>query len=148
MLQKLKEIRITHYIKQLQDVRVTGLLVFGVIAILVTWSGVSAIASNYELQKQVSQLEQQNSVQQLQNTNLELQNEYYNTSEYQELQSRLLFGKGAPGEKLIIVPQSVAESKLAPVAVSPTITTTTPPPKPTYQKNFEAWVDFFFHRNS
>lgn len=133
---------------QLQDIRAVGLLIFGVIVLLVTWSGIGAIETNYSLQKQIDSLKQQNQLQSLQNNNLALQNQYYNTNEYLELQDRQIFGKGLPGEKLILVPQSVALAQLTAIPSNNTFTITTPPPKPAYQANFEAWVNFFFHRNS
>lgn len=147
MFDKIKNLRSSNIIAQLQDIRAVGLLIFGVIALLVTWSGIGAIESNYSLQKQITSLQQQNQLQTLQNNNLQLQNEYYNTSEYLELQDRQIFGKGLPGEKLILVPQAVATNQLVKL---PNIlaTSNTPPPKPTYQSNFESWVNFFFHRNN
>jgi cell division protein FtsB len=132
-------------IHQLQDIRVAGLLVFGVIVILVSWSGIGAIETNYNLEKQISTLNQQNQLSSLQNNNLELQNQYYNTSEYLELQAREILGKALPGEKLIIVPQNVALEDT--VADPTTSSSSISPPKPLYQRNFEAWINFFFHRN-
>ncbi len=131
------------------DTRSLGLLAFGVIAILVTWSGVKAIQTNYELQKQISDLSQQNQVQQLQNNNLSLTNDYYKTNEYLELAARRQFGMAAPGEKEYIVPQTVALAHT--ISLTPTTTVTkaeTQTDKPTYQKNFEAWINFFLHRQN
>jgi len=139
-------ITVTLY-KNLQDTRIVGLLIFGVIAILVTWSGIGAIESNYNLQKQITQLQQQNDLSSLQNNNLQLQNQYFNTNEYLELQARQLLGKALPGEKLILVPQTVALANTINIPVDKTISSTPPPIKPTYQSNFEAWMNFFFHRN-
>lgn len=131
-----------------QDIRIAGLLVFGVIAVLVTWSGVGAVEANYNLQKQITQLQQQNSLSSLQNNNLELQNQYYNTNEYLELQSRQLLGKALPGEKLILVPQSVALAENVNIPNDNNLTNSPPPQKPKYQSNFEAWMNFFFRHNS
>ena len=147
MQEKIKTfITVTLY-KNLQDTRIVGLLIFGVIAILVTWSGIGAIESNYNLQKQITQLQQQNDLSSLQNNNLQLQNQYFNTNEYLELQARQLLGKALPGEKLILVPQTVALANTINIPVDKTISSTPPPIKPTYQSNFEAWMNFFFHRN-
>ncbi len=130
-----------------QDIRIAGLLVFGVIAILVTWSGVGAVETNYNLQKQITQLQQQNDLANLQNNNLSLQNQYYNTNEYLELQSRQLLGKALPGEKLILVPKSVALANNVNIPNDNSLTSNSPPQKPEYQSNFEAWMNFFFRRN-
>lgn len=132
--------------QQFKDVRFAGFVVFGILVLLVTWSGVSVIETNYELQKQVSKLDQENQVRQLENNNLKLQNEYYNSDQYLELTARRQFGKGQPGEKLLLVPKSVAlkytvdvpeETRQA--AATPTLN------KPFIQKNIEAWIDFFTH---
>src|SRR5688572_22142749 len=108
MLEKLKKYRKHPYVEQLKDVRVIGLIAFCVIALLVAWSGLGAIQSNYVLQKQIARLEQENQVKDLENNNLKLKNQYYNTDQYLELQARRQFGRAAPGETLILVPKGVA----------------------------------------
>jgi cell division protein FtsB len=147
VLDKIKKIRSSNLVAQLQDVRAIGLIVFGFIVLLVTWSGIGAIESNYSLQKQITSLQQQNQLKQLQNNDLQLQNQYYNTNEYLELQARQIFGKGLPGESLILVPQSVAQAQLAMIPTT-AVDNSSPPPKPAYQANFESWINFFFHRNN
>jgi len=134
-------------VQRLSDIRFTGQLVFAIIVLLITWSGIKSIQTNYGLQKQISALEQQNAVQKLQNNNLALQNEYLNSNQYLELSARQNFGLAAPGEKEIIVPQSVA---LAYTTNLPTTTKQVPTnnQQPAYQKNFESWVDFFLHRSN
>jgi hypothetical protein len=114
--------------------------------LLVTWSSVSVIQTNYVLQIQIIQLDEQNRIQQLENDNQKLRNQYFNTDQYLELQARRQFGKAAPGETLVIVPKDVALSKLQPIPEA-NEDTTQQPNKPTYQKNFEAWRDFFLHRS-
>ena len=135
------------YAQRLGDIRFTGQLVFALIVLLVTWSGIKSIQTNYGLQKQISALNQQNTVQQLQNNNLALQNNYLNSNQYLELAARQNFGLAAPGEKEVIVPESVAlayttnvpnSAQAAPVTV----------PQPAYQQNFESWVNFFLHRQN
>jgi cell division protein FtsB len=148
MLEKLKRYQNHPYAEQLKDVRVIGLLVFGVIVLLVTWSGLGAIQSNFVLQKQIARLEQENEVKDLENTNLKLKNQYYNTDQYLELQARRQFGRAAPGETLVIVPRSVALSRTAEITTEAEEQKAAPKPeKPSYQQNFEAWMEFFFHRS-
>lgn len=148
MFTKIKNIISEIIEKSSQDIRVAGLLVFGIIAILVTWSGVSAVETNYSLQKQITQLQQQNELSSLQNNNQQLQNEYYNTNEYLELQARQLLGKALPGEKLILVPENVALAQNVNIPNDTTLNSSPPPSKPTYQSNFEAWMNFLFRRNN
>ncbi|HEY1063896.1 MAG TPA: septum formation initiator family protein [Candidatus Saccharimonadales bacterium] len=142
-------INIAHYQKYLtdladrfRDIRFTGQVVFIGIVLLISWSGVKSIQTNYELQKQISTLKQQNAVRELENKNLELQNDYYNTEEYLELQARRNFGLGMPGEQELLVPQSVAY-KYAPEVASSKVATAK---DDGHTSNFQAWVNFFLNR--
>ena len=148
MFEKLKLIAKHPYAQLLTDSRSLGLLTFGVVALLVTWSGVKAVQTNYELQKQISGLEQNNQVQKLENDNQRLKNDYYNSDEFLELAARRQFGKAAPGETLYLVPKNVALAHASTVVASSSKQNTKEPEthKPTYQKNFEAWVNFYLHR--
>lgn len=148
MLEKIKKYQNHPYAEQLKDVRVIGLLVFCVIALLVAWSGLGAIQTNFVLQKQIARLEQENKVKELENTNLQLKNQYYNTDQYLELQARRQFGRAAPGETVVLIPREVALSRTVEVEQEETKDKTIVPDKPVYQKNFEAWIDFFFHRSA
>ena len=149
MLEKLKEYKnYRTYLEQFRDVRAIGLLVFLIIVLLISWSGVKAIQTNYTLQKQISQLKQENQVQQLENNNLNLQNEYYNSDQYLELAARQNFALGDPGETELIVPASIALAhtvKLPAAAVSAVKPSTK---QPFYQRDFETWINFFMHRQS
>jgi len=142
MIDKTK-VYIKQNIRRLSDVRVLGQMVFGLIVVMISWSGVKAIQTNYELQKQISEISQQNSVQNLQNENLRLQNEYLKTDEYLELAARQHFGKGMPGEKVLIVPKAVALAHTT-IIQSATKQPAKPGDKPQYQKNLESWGRFFF----
>jgi cell division protein FtsB len=147
--QKLVEYRqrLVQFAERFRDARFAGLMLFLVVVLLISWSGVKSIQSNYELQKQISALQQQNNVQQLANTNLKLENEYYNTDSYLDLQARLNFGLAAPGEKEIVVPKDVALSYTVAPPAAPA--TTKPRDKQaSAQRNFEAWVNFFLHRQT
>ena len=133
------------YIKRLNDVRFVGQLIFLVIVLLISWSGIKTIQSNYGLQKQISEIRQQNQLQKLQNRNLELQNEYYKSNQYLELSARQNFGLAAPGEKEIVVPERVALANT--IDTPPLIKTNkAKEQQPAYQRNFQSWVDFFLHR--
>jgi cell division protein FtsB len=146
MFEKIKNYQDHPRVQQLRDVRVLGLVVFAVLALLVSWSGVKVIQSNYALQRQITKLQQQNEVLQLTNNNLKLKNQYLNTSEYLELSARRQFGKAASGEKLILVPKQVALAHTTTPAQPSKKTVKTQVHKPTYQRNFEAWMNFFLHR--
>ena len=133
------------YILSLRDVRNTGQLVFLVMILLISWSGVKAIQANYELQKQVSEISKQNELQRLENANMELQNEYYKSSQYLEVTARQNFGLAKPGETVLLVPKDVAMANTVNVDDTPKDTRNNVE-RPFWQENFEAWVDFFLHR--
>jgi cell division protein FtsB len=135
------------YLDQFRDIRAIGLLIFLVIVLLISWSGVKAIQTNYDLQKQVSALQQENQVQSLENNNLKLQNEYFNTNQYLELTARENFGLGAPGETELLVSKSVALAHTVNIPTA-TIASKAASKQPFYQRNFQAWMDFLFNRQS
>lgn len=128
------------------DIRFTGQVIFIAVVLLITWSGIQAIQSNYKLQQQVSEIKQQNQVASLQNSTIALQNEYYKSNQYLELSARQNFGLALPGEKELLVPQSVA---LSYTVNPPTFSgTSTSDNSTSSQLNFITWVDFFLHRGN
>jgi len=135
------------YVVGLRDPRKAGQLVFVIIVLLISWSGVKTIQTNYALQKQISVIKQQNSLEQLQNNNLTLSNQYFNSNQYLELAARENFGLAASGEKELIVPRSVALAYAADIPPDPSSDTTIGK-GPAYQSNFQSWVNFFLHRQS
>ena len=135
------------HLLSLRDARTMGLLLFAGVVLLVSWSGIGVIQANYDLQKQIADLERQVELKELENSNQKLRNQYYETDEYLELQARRQFNKGAPGEKLFIVPKNVALAhSVEPIIPTPQ-TEVDQPAKPFYQKNFEAWMEFLFRSN-
>ena len=137
------------YLQRLNDIRFAGQVMFVVIVLLVSWSGVKSIQTNYGLQKQISALDQQNSLQKLQNDNLALQNQYFNSNQYLELAARQNFGLAAPGEKEVVVPESVAQAYTVDLSnQSQSADASAKAKQPAYQRNFQSWVDFFLHRQN
>jgi cell division protein FtsL len=141
--------KIYDYALQFRDVRAVGLLFFLVIVLLISWSGVKVIDTNYRLQKQISQMDQQNQVQQLTNTNLKLENEYYQTNQYLDISARQSFGMAAPGETVINVPTSVALAHTVDLPNTEQVEARkTRAKQPAYQRNFQSWMNFLFHRQA
>jgi cell division protein FtsB len=95
-------------IKTLSDIKNVALYIFALIVLAITWSTIKTIQNNYDLQKQISVLKQQNDILSLQNNNQRLQNQYYQTNAYQELAARQNLGLAGPGEKILLVPKAVA----------------------------------------
>lgn len=131
----------------LTDVRALGLLAFGVVALLVTWSGIKVAQTNYELEKKIAVNKQRNAVEQLANENLKLKNTYYESDQYLELAARRQFGKAAPGERLYIVPETVAIAKSVEPEKPQQQVQAEAEKKPKYQQNFDDWMEFLFSKN-
>jgi cell division protein FtsB len=148
MMDKIKTFVKHPYVQELRDVRVLGLLIFGIIVLMVSWSGVRVIERNYRLQQQIARLEEQTKLYELEAANKKLENEYYQTDQYLELQARGALGKAAPGETVLLVSEETAMSHTVELEKTSKQTAKAKPQKPFYQKNFEAWVSFFFRRGS
>ena len=132
------------FLVRLKDIRFAGQVLFVVIVLLISWSGVKTIQANYDLQKQIATTKQENNIQQLENATLQLENRYYQSSQYLDLQARQDYGLAAPGEQEILVPKSVA-MYYAPKIILPA----SGPAKsyqPIYQKDIQDWVNYFLHR--
>ncbi len=135
------------YILSLRDIRNVGLLVFTIILLLISWSGVKSIQTNYGLQKQIARLSQENAVRSLQNTNLALQNNYYKTDQYLEISARQNLGLAAPGETELLVPKAVALAHTVRQPEAEAVKSKVPE-QPAWQQHFQAWMDFFLHRDA
>lgn len=138
--------KVFEYLQKLGDVRVAGQAVFVLIVLMISWSGVKSIQTNYGLQKQITALKQQNTLQKLQNDNLTLQNQYYNSDQYLELAARQNFGLAVAGEQEVIVPENVALAYTVDLPGPPKPDTAKT--QPAYQRNFHSWIDFFLHRQN
>jgi|SRR5581483_11898589 len=132
--------------QQLSDPRNIGLYIFALVVLAITWSGVKTVQNNYELQKQISALQQGNTVLQLQNENTKLQNQYYKTDQYLELTARQNFGLAAPGEQVLLIPKNVAMKYVDPSLAPQNQTITTNSGASGHSKNLEDWRDFLLGR--
>jgi cell division protein FtsB len=151
MLQKAKKAFRNYwpYVYELQDVRVAGLVVFAVVVLLISWSGVKSIDTNYRLQREIARLQQENQVAKLDNSNAALQNEYYKTNQYLELSARQNLGLAKPGETEWIVPQNVAMAHTVDLPQDKAASEATKAVKQSsIQRHLQAWTDFFLHRKS
>ena len=96
---------------------------------------VNVMNHNYDLQRQLDQAKLDNQIIELTNQNLQLEQAYYKTDEFLNLQARALLGKANPGEHLVILPKVNSAS-----SNNQTSTTTT-----TAQKsNLAQWMEFLF----
>jgi cell division protein FtsB len=148
MFDQIKKALTSKKAKQLSDVRNIGLYIFGIVVVAIAWSGAKTVQGNYELQKKISTLQQENAVLQLQNDNTTLQNKYYQTDQYLELSARQNLGLAAPGEQVLLVPKDVALRYVDPNLDKTTSSSQTIPSdnRPAYVKNLESWRDFLLGR--
>lgn len=135
------------FLRRFNDVRFAGQVLFVVIVLLVSWSGIKTIQTNYGLQRQIAELNQQNSLRKLENSNLALQNEYFKSKQYLELAARQNFGLAMPGEKEVIVPPSVALSYTADLPEEKPQPIEAEPKQSSFQRHINGWIDFFLHRS-
>ena len=138
------KIIVINQINRFEDIRFTGQVIFGIIVILIFWSGARAVESNYQLQKQITAINEQNNIIRLQNNDIKLQNEYYRSNQYIELQARQNLGLAYPGETELIVPSNIALKYV--VKVNNTYSTNSSSNSQSITKNFSDWLNFFFHK--
>lgn len=141
--EKLGQLKIAVHKTGVDDPRFIGVFVLAFIGLSVVWNGARVVQQNYALLQKVVVLQEENRILELENRNKQIQNEYYKTPEYAELKARRVNGKAASGEQVYIVTNDIAlqglktpetDKKNAEVDIE----------KPTYQQNFEDWIDFFF----
>jgi cell division protein FtsB len=133
-------------IKTLSDIKNVALYIFALIVLAITWSTIKTIQNNYDLQKQISVLKQQNDILSLQNNNQRLQNQYYQTNAYQELAARQNLGLAGPGEKILLVPKAVALKYVGGIDASSGSASAKADNRSRYTKNIEDWRDFLLGR--
>lgn len=74
------------------------------IALSLIWNTVTAIEKNFELQTRVDSLADEVALLELENENLDLNNDYFNSDAYLELAARETLGLVKPGEKVLVLP--------------------------------------------
>lgn len=149
MLDNIKNLWNSERVRQLTDVRNIGLYIFALLVLAISWSAVKTVQSNYQLQKDIAELKEQNEVLELANQNSNLRNEYLKTDQYLELSARQNLGLAAPGEKVMLVPPTVAAKYVDKSLIAQSQNTEPPAPdnRSKYSKNIEAWRDFLLGRN-
>ena len=148
MLNGIKRKLNSQKIRRLTDVHNVPLYIFAIIVLAITWSGIKTAQTNYDLEKKISTLKQQNAVLQLQNDNTSLQDKYFQTDQYLDLAARQDLGLAAPGEQVMLVSKSTAlkyvDQSLVPAGSSNATSGVASQSK--YIKNLEDWRDFLLGR--
>lgn len=132
---------IRHQIKHYYTLDNIVLVAAILMAIGFIWSTMGALQSNYVLQRQVDILRSQVEASKLESETLALENTYFASDEYLELQARQQFGKAAAGESMLILPANTVSDTTATDADESNGVAS--------NSNFQAWLNFFFsNKNS
>jgi apolipoprotein N-acyltransferase len=93
---------------------------------------VRTLEQNYQSEIYIKQSELENSIQAIENQNMELRQNYYKSAEYLELAARMA-NKSLPGESLVILPETYEQINEGVVSL------------PTDDmSNFEKWLKLLF----
>jgi hypothetical protein len=103
------------------------------------WASVTTMTRNWELEKKLEARQLHFAKLKLEIANMELEQEYYRTEEYQELVARAKQGKMLEGETMVVLPENsrAAREKYARAEVAMVQDLS----------NFEAWMSFLFPRS-
>ena len=103
------------------------------------WASVTTMSRNWELERKLEARQLHLAKLKLEIANMELEQEYYLTSEYQELMARAKQGKMLEGETMVSLPENsrAAKEKYARAEVAVV----------EEQSNFETWMSFLFPRS-
>ena len=110
--------------------------VAGFLCLSWAWGAISALSRNWELAQRLESRRRELAVLRLEVENLELENEYYRSDEYQELAARAKQNKLLPGESLVYLPDNTeaAKTKHQTIAAADYVE----------PSNFSQWLAFLF----
>ena len=115
------------------------ILVLAILLCLVwTYQSIAAMSRNWELTERLAEEKKSLELIGVEVEAAELENEYYKTSEYQELLARKYLDKKMPGENMVIMPENSenAKNKYEVIAKKQE-------PEKEYS-NFEKWMMYLF----
>ena len=106
------------------------------------WSSIGAMQRNYNLQKTIDSKQRQLKLAELETQNLQYEQRYYKSAEYQELEVRKRLGLANPGEHVLLLPANSEQAKNADAVLTKKVQTSLEP-----VSNFQQWVNFLFGGN-
>ena len=112
------------------------LIVVTIFVLSWVWSTINTLNKNYGLEKEINAAHAEAEILKLQNEKLKLEQAYYKTDEYLELQARKLLNKSFEGEHLVILPKTAENTS-----------TNADYDDPIDKTNFGKWIDFLFGSN-
>lgn len=121
-----------------------NLLLAGAVLLAISWvwSAIGAMSQNYQLQRELDAKTRQAKIIELETLNLEYEQKYYQSREYQELAVREKMNLALPGEKVFVTGaySNWVKLKQAELAHQPKIDAAKP-------SNFRQWMNFLFGGN-
>ena len=82
-----------------------------VLCLMWTYQSIAAMSRNWHLSEKLSSEKKELEALNLEVEMAELENEYYKTNEYQELNARRYMDKQLAGEKMVVMPENSEEAK-------------------------------------
>lgn len=131
--------RVRYYLKH-DFLTVENVVLFLAIVLCLAWTyqSIMAMSRNWELSEKLTTEKKELELLTIENEAAELENEYYRSSEHQELMARKYMDKQLPGEKMVILPENSEEARNRHRIVEQAIEE-----KVDYS-NYDKWMNFLF----
>lgn len=113
-----------------------------VVAASWAWGSIGMMQRNYRLQQEVDSKQRQEQLVSLQVQNAKLEQRYYQSLEYQEVEARRRMGLAYAGEKMLILPENTEQARVIDRA-----TTARPTQRTVPESNMQQWTNFLFGGN-
>lgn len=108
-----------------------------VLCLLWTYQSITAMSRNWALSEKLTTERKELELLNVEVEAAELENEYYQTSEYQELAARKYLDKQWPGEQMVVLPENSDSAKSKHQSTSVT-------QQERQYSNFEKWLKYLF----
>lgn len=115
------------------------LIIAFVFCLIWTWGSISSMSRNWSLAQELMNRQRERALLELEVETLELENEYYLSTEYQELAARKYQGKMLAGETMVYLPPNSDQAKRKHQDDSSLASDST-----TEMSNFSQWMAFLF----
>lgn len=108
-----------------------------ILCLVWTYQSMEAMARNWKLQEILTSEKKELELLTVEVEALELENDYYETQEYQELLARKYLDKKLPGENMVVMPENSDMAKIKHQEVTVELNNNK-------RTNLEEWMDFLF----
>lgn len=116
------------------------MVVAAVCCIMWTWGSIDSMTRNWSLAQELMNRQREKALLELEVETLQLENEYYQSTEYKELAARKYQGKMLPGETMVYLPDNSEAARTKHKTSDEQETTLTS----ATMSNLEQWLAFLF----